>query len=200
MVQIRRILGWLVVVAVASGFAQTPATPNDTEVCTEQDYAIYTAALNELFQKRKPDKVVVIDHTSIGVPPGMVATTQFGGKAQELLKSTPKEAKDDFDSRNKTRVKIESDRIKAAFELVFVSTESAGKLVEGSGGWAGFNKIYPRSGISLMSRPGLSADHTKALLYVGSSCGMLCGGGEFILLGKEGDHWKVLNRVTIWES
>jgi hypothetical protein len=200
MVQIRQILGWLVVVAVAGGFAQTPTTPNDTEACTEQDYAIYTAALNDLFQKRKPDKVVVIYQTSLGVPPGMAATTQFGATAQELLKSTPKEAKDDFDSRNKTRVKIESDRIKAAFELIFLSAESAGKLVEGGGGWAGFNKNYPRSGISLMSRPGVSSDHTKALLYVGTSCGMLCGGGEFMLLGKEGDQWKVLNKATIWES
>jgi hypothetical protein len=200
MVQIRQILGWLVVVAVASGFAQAPATPNDIEGCTEEDYAIYTAALNDLFQKRKPDKVVVIDQTSIGVPPGMAAWTQFGGKAQELLKSSPKEAKDDFDSRNKTPVKIESDRIKAAFEVVLLSAESAGKLVEGGGGWAGFNKTYPRSGISLMSRPGVSADHTKALLYVGYSCERLCGGGEFMLLGKEGDQWKVLNRVTIWES
>jgi hypothetical protein len=200
MVQFRQILGWLVVVAVASGFAQTPATPKDTEACTEQDYAIYTVALNDLFGKQKPDKVVIIDQTSLGVPPGMAAMTQFGGKAQELLKSTPKEAKDDFHSRNKTRVKIESDRIKAAFELVLLSAESAGKLVEGGGGWAGFHKTYPRSGISLMSRPGVNADHTKALLYVGTSCDMLCGDGEFILLGKEGDQWKVLNKVIIWVS
>jgi|ERR1700722_1713636 len=200
MVQIQKILGWLVVVLVASGFAQTSATPNDTEGCTEQDYAIYTAALNDLFGKQKPDKLVVIDQTSTGVPPGMAATTRFGGKAQELLKSAPQEAKDDFDTRNKTRVKIESGRIKAAFELVLLSAESAGKLVEGGDGWAGFRKTYPRSGISLMSRPGVNADHTKALLYVGTSCDMLCGGGEFILLGKEGEQWKVLNKVTIWVS
>jgi hypothetical protein len=69
--------------------------------------------------------VVLIDQTSIGFPPGMAAMTQFGGKAQTLLKEVPKEAKDDFDSRNKSSAKIEREKIKAAFEIVSLSTEEA---------------------------------------------------------------------------
>lgn len=193
-------LGWVVLVAAGSVLAQAPAAPKETEGCTEQDYAIYAAAFNDLFGKEKPDRVVLLDQTSIGFPPGMAAMTQFGGKAQPLLKDFPKEAKDDFDARNKTRVKIEGSKIKGTFALVLLSDESAAKLVEGGSGWSGFHLAYPKSGISLVSRPGVNADHTKALLYVGTSCDMLCGDGTFVFLGKDGTEWKVLNKVTIWVS
>ena len=46
----------------------------------------------------------------------------------------------------------------------------------------------------------MSTERTRALLYVGTSCDMLCGDGVFILLGKDGEQWKVLNKVTIWVS
>lgn len=200
MIKSASILGWLVLVAFVSGIAQTPTTPKETEACTEQDYAIYAAALNDLFGREKPDRVVLLDQTSIGFPPGMAATTQFGGKAQALLKDFPKEAKDDFDSRNKAQVRIESGKIKTAFELVLMNGESAGKLVEGGRGWTGFHEDYAKSGISLVSRPGVNADRTKALLYVGTSCDMLCGNGVFVFLGKDGEQWKVLIKVTIWVS
>jgi len=67
-----------------------------------------------------------------------------------------------------------------------------------AGGWSGFHQAYPKSGISLVSRPDVNADHTKALLYVGTSCDSLCGGGTLVFLGKDGTQWKVLNKVTIW--
>jgi hypothetical protein len=193
-------LGWFVLVVAVSVIAQAPATPKEPEGCTEQDYAIYAAALNDLVGKENPDRVVLLDQTSIGYPPGMAATTQFGGKAQPLLKDFRQEARDDFHARNKTRVKIEGGKIKTAFALVLLSDESAAKLVEGPGGWSGFHQTYPKSGISLVSRPGVNADHTKALLYVGTSCDSLCGGGSLVFLGRDGSEWKVLNKVTIWVS
>ena len=125
MAQFKPTLGWLVLVAVASSLAQPPAPPKETEPCTERDYAIYAVALNDLYGKQKPERVVLIDQTSIGFQPGMAAMTQFGGKAQTLLKEVLKEAKDDFDSRNKSSAKIEREKIKAAFEIVSLSTEEA---------------------------------------------------------------------------
>jgi hypothetical protein len=130
----------------------------------------------------------------------MAAMTQFGGKAQPLLKDFPKEAKDDFDLRNKAHAKIESDQLKTPFEIVLLGADAAGKLVEG-GGWKSFRDKYPKTpGITLIARPGFDAEHKHALLYVGNSCDMLCGGGTLIFLRKENGEWKVANKVTIWVS
>lgn len=86
--------GWLIILAATSALAQTVASQSPLETCTADDYAIYTAALSDLYGKRKIERVILMDQTSAGFPPGMAAMTQFGGKAQQLLKDFPKEAKD----------------------------------------------------------------------------------------------------------
>jgi len=192
--------GWLIILA-ASALAQTVASQSPLETCTADDYAIYTAALSDLYAKQTIERVILIDQTSTSFPPGMAAMTQFGGKAQPLLKDFPKEAKDDFEARNKTHAKIEADNLKPSFEIVLVDAETARKSVEGKGGWQAYRDKYPNSpGITLISRPGTDAAHSRALLYVGNSCDMLCGGGTLVFLSKENGEWKVANKVTIWVS
>jgi hypothetical protein len=46
----------------------------------------------------------------LGFPPGMAAMTQFGGKAQELLREVPKDAKDAFELRNKSPLMLDSSK------------------------------------------------------------------------------------------
>jgi len=193
---------WLGVVAlvITATLAQNSVPPQATETCTDDDYAISAAALSNLFEKQTPDKILLLQQTSIGFPPGMAAMTQFGAKAQALLKDVSKDTKDAFDSRNQSRAQIEADKIKTLFEVILLSDEDAKKLVEG-GGWEPFHKKYPKApGITLISRPGLNAERTRALLYIGTSCDMLCGEGVFMLLGKDGGQWKVLHKETIWVS
>jgi len=198
----RTISSWMVLFVVASAMAQTPSAtpPAPLETCTADDYAIYSAALNEIFGKQKAQKLVLIDQTSTGVPPGLAATTRFMGKAQPLLKEFPKEARDDFDAKNKTHAKIEADKIKTSFEVTLVAPDEAAKLVQGRDGWANLRDRYQSHGITLVSRPGLDSDRTHALLYTGTSCGSLCGGGDLIFLTKEGGQWKVSNIANIWMS
>jgi hypothetical protein len=196
-----RSLGWLLILAAASASAQTTAPQSPLETCTADDYAIYITALSDLYGKQKIERVILIDQTSTGFPPGMAAMTQFGGKAQPLLKDFPKQAKGDFEARNKTHVKIEADKLKPSFEIVLVDAETAKKSVEGNGSWQSFRDKYPNSpGITLISRPATDSEHTHALLYIGNSCDMLCGGGTLIFLTKQNGEWKVANKVTIWVS
>jgi len=120
--------------------------------------------------------------------------TQFGAKAQALLKDVPKDAKDEFDSRNKTRATIDTGRTKASFDVISLSDDDARKLVEGSG-WEPFHKKYPEApGITLVSRPGFNTERSRALVYIGMSCDMVCGEGVLILLGKDAGQWKVLRK------
>jgi hypothetical protein len=201
MPRFRRTSGWLIILAAAMALAQTSVAPSPTEACTSDDYAIYAAALTDLYGKQKIGRVVLIDQTSMGVPPGMAAMTQFGGKAQPLLKDFSKEARDDFDARNKTHATIEADKLKSSFEIVLLDAETARKSVEGPSGWKNFRERYPNSpGMTLVSRPGTDGVHSHALLYVGNSCDMLCGGGTLIFLNKENGEWKVANKVAIWVS
>jgi hypothetical protein len=89
--------GWLIILADASALAQNTASQSPLETCTADDCSIYTTALSVLYGKQKIESVILIDQTSTGFPPGMAAMTQFGGKAQPLLKGFPKEAKNDFE-------------------------------------------------------------------------------------------------------
>jgi len=178
-----KMISGLLVFITAATLAQTPAAtaPTSLETCTTEDYAIYSAALDEVFGKQG-QKLVLIDRTSTGIPPGVAAWTRFAGRAQPLLKQFPKEAKDDFDARNKTHAKIEPDKIKTSFEITLIALDKA------------------TGGVTLVSRPGLDSDRTHALLYTGTSCGLRCGAGYLIFLTKENGQWKVSNKADIWMS
>jgi hypothetical protein len=57
----RRTSGWLIILAAAMALAQTSVAPSPTEACTSDDYAIYTAALTDLYGKQKIERVILID-------------------------------------------------------------------------------------------------------------------------------------------
>jgi len=177
---VKMISGLLVLITVAS-LAQSlsPPTPARMESCTAEDYAIYSAVLTELFGKQG-QKLLLIDQTSTGIPPGMAAWTRSMVKAQPFLTAFPKEATEDFDVRNKTHARIEPDNIKTSFDITLIAPDKA------------------TGNVTLVSRPGLDSDRTHALLYTGTSCGIRCGVGYLIFLIKENGQWKVSNKANIW--
>jgi hypothetical protein len=80
---------------------QTSQSPKDTPATTDtsftvEDSAIATAALLEIFGEAPPEKLVLIDQTSVGAPPGMAAMTRLGGKAQPLLAQVPKKRRNNL--------------------------------------------------------------------------------------------------------
>jgi hypothetical protein len=57
-------------------------------------------------------------------------------------------------------------------------------------GWNGFYSRYPDSGgIIQLSAVGFNTVRTKAMLYVGHSCGWLCGGGGYSFVQKKDGKW-----------
>jgi len=42
-----------------------------------------------------------------------------------------------------------------------------------------------------VSAVGFNSDHTRALVYVGHSCGRTCGGGTYHLMAKKAGRWDV---------
>lgn len=59
------------------------------------------------------------------------------------------------------------------------------------GGWDEYYRQYPESGgLIELSAVGFNVDKTVAVVYMGHSCGMLCGGGTFHVLEKVDGKWK----------
>jgi len=61
---------------------------------------------------------------------------------------------------------------------------------KGIEGWKDFYSKYPDSGGSIsMSAVGFNKDKTLAIVYMGHSCGGLCGGGAYHILRKTDGKW-----------
>lgn len=72
---------------------------------------------------------------------------------------------------------ISADELKATFE-------------QGLPGWKKFYDQHPDSGGWIeLSAVGFNADKTIAVVYMGHSCGGLCGGGAFHVLQKRDGKW-----------
>jgi hypothetical protein len=179
--------------------AQASAPAPEKTTLTDDDYAIYAAALQSLYQKDKVDRIVLIDQTGGGVPPGMAGMTQFGERAQEFYKGIPDQLREALRSRNKATADVDRGKIDIKVEVVTLSYEEAGKMVKG--GWGTFEERYSRCpGITLLALPALNAQKDEALLYIGNSCGMLCGEGKLLLMMKKDGHWSVKKDATVWVS
>ena len=64
----------------------------------------------------------------------------------------------------------------------------------GPTGWENFYKQHPDSGgFIVLSAVGFNADKTVAVVYMGHSCGNLCGEGRFHVLQKKDGKWSPLN-------
>ena len=74
----------------------------------------------------------------------------------------------------------------------------------GVDGWPAFYNKYPDSGgFITMSAVGFNADKTIAIVYMGHSCGGLCGGGLYHFLRKTEGKWSVFQwpgSTCMWVS
>ena len=67
--------------------------------------------------------------------------------------------------------------------------------------WGRFSKKYPNSpGIVFFSEVGFNDRFDQAFVYVGRSCGGLCGAGEYVLLSKVKGRWVVTDEQDLWVS
>ena len=83
---------------------------------------------------------------------------------------------------------------KLSFELPYQFLE-AGKIeaLTKQGRWDEYYHQYPDSGgVIQISAVGFNPDKTIAVVYMGHSCGALCGGGTFHVLEKIDGKWKPL--------
>lgn len=196
-----RILSCIFLIIPSGGLTRDASPAIAAEVCMDEDYAIFSGALYELPGFQKADSMIILDRTASGYAPGLSAVTRVNSGNEAFYKDVPEEVQDDLNSRNKSRVQIDVSKIKAPFKALSLSDEEAESLFNRKNGWAEFHQKYPTTrGLLAISRPGINRERNRALLYIGASCGPVCGGGVLVLLSKADGKWKVVNTLDVWCS
>jgi hypothetical protein len=204
---IRILLAAALLIAPSACRAQKPPDTQlpSTAVCepSGDDGAVYSAALTKVTLKDRNDnhQIVLLSQTSAAYPPGLAAFTSMAKPdRKELLDATDAATKGDFDA--KTKLNCDLTTIPGlSTAVVFVSPQERDEFFSKASEWKDFTQKYPSAaGFTIVSAIGFNASHKQALVYVGNSCGMLCGGGYIVLLEKKKDKWIAAKTAKIWAS
>jgi len=96
-------------------------------------------------------------------------------------------------SRINSSAWLSQDKFDSAFSYELISNEKLTATL-GKGNWENFHAYFPESkGFLEFSAVGFNEDKTIAVVYMGHSCGLLCGGGGFHVLEKKEGKWLPLH-------
>ena len=155
-----------------------PTTPYDDA----EAYEVYSAILPSEWQARaaKSKTLVILNAT----------------KAYKMCLIPEKESEEligpaiaDYVRLNEKPWLLQQQNFKQTPPPKLVSSEELKSLFERSK-WAAFYRKYEDSdGLIELSAVGFNADKTVAVVYMGHSCGVLCGGGRFHVMQKKDGKW-----------
>jgi hypothetical protein len=80
-----------------------------------------------------------------------------------------------------------------------MSPQQRDELFSKGSAWKDFAQKYPNAtGFTIVSAIGFDTSRRRALVYIGNSCGALCGAGYVVLLEKKKDKWIAVKTAKIW--
>jgi hypothetical protein len=182
----------------APSFAQAPAVAPQL---SDDESAVYTVLFQDLYEASKNRPIILIETTSIGVPPGLLTKVSVQGEqTTRFLARLSPETRQDYSDRNKEHARLPSPCHLAPDCVVFDVADIA-PLVKNDRAWRGFMKKHPNApGVVVVSRIGFNRDRTEAIVYVGRACGSICGEGEYVRLVKLKNSWAVDDHTVVWLS
>jgi hypothetical protein len=168
---------------------------------SDDDSAVYTSLLRELYQAAKGRPIILSDQTAIGVPPGMLTNLPVQGpQTVAFLNPISPEARQNFEDLNHASLHLPSP-CKFAPECALVDIADIALQVKNAKAWRKFMAKHANTpGIIIVSRIGFNRDRDQAVVYSGMSCGPLCGQGEFTWLLKRNGTWTVESSNVVWIS
>jgi hypothetical protein len=201
---------FLVVVACFASSQERPPsatkelTDHNCEL-TQDDYAVFAALLNGLHGPEDPEEawegkeMLIANVTATPSKPESQANWGFRSKSTA---APSQETFTDYADKARSGCAVKPEFGDPNSYKIIARDEIDNFFKKGvGGGWQKFYKKYPKSaGFWQFSRPGYNTTRDETLLYVGHSCGGLCGTGHLYLLSKKNGQWTVQNRVMLWIS
>jgi hypothetical protein len=177
-----------------------PGARRGTGAATDVECAIHGAAIDSIFAGRGARRIVLVDSTMDGIS----RSERVPAFWRELASATGGDSVmiARFEERNAHPVPV-CPSIDAGIDVTRVSDAELQSLPgrDAEAYWTAFRAKYPDAiGSVTLSRPGLSADGSRAILEVTHTCGSLCGEGMLILLRRDGERWRVVSKRTTWVS
>jgi hypothetical protein len=175
-----------------------------SDLVTAEEYAVYSALLNEIKINPNDGKEVtllVINDRTEGPNkscfPEEVARWNDRIKADEL-----KPLFENLIEKNKGSKSLDRN-FNVNKKYVLLNEENLALIFKGKDfeGWDDFYKKYPASsGYITFSRVGFDSDGTKAVIYRETGCGPRCAYGGYVLLSKDNGAWKEIDSYGCWIS
>ena len=170
---------------------------------TQDDYAVYVALITGLGRPEDPEEawqgkeILIVGLTAA---PADTKSHWGGWGFRSNSKAAPSpDTVVDFE-RKARGLCILKPQFGDPGSYKVVTQEELDRIFKG-GQWGDFYKKYPQAGgVWTFSRPGYNPARNEAVLYVGHSCGSLCGTGHLYFLAKRNDQWTVQNRLMLWIS
>jgi len=168
---------------------------------TDDDAAVYTSLLKDLYQAAKGRPIILSNQTALGVPPGMVGNLPVQGpQTNTFLERIAPDARQNYEDINHASLHIPSP-CKFAPDCQLVDLADVTLQVKNEKAWRKFMLKHPNTpGIIIVSRIGYNGARDQAVVYSGMSCGELCGQGEFTWLLKHNGVWEVESSNVVWIS
>jgi hypothetical protein len=181
----------------AGGVNRQQQGPDRKPASEAERYAAYSAVLTAMFVRESNKLLVIEDHTGDDLYGKEVHWDYIKKELDQLSQATI----DDFEAENAKSATLEN-KFNLTTEVKLVSKAEIDKFFgKGGGWWEAFYKTYPKSpGLISFSNVGFNGDVTQAVLYVGHTCGGLCGTGGYLLLTKVKGAWQIQKGVMTWIS
>jgi hypothetical protein len=173
------------------------ATPVAPDV-SQMEYAVYVVAIESLVVRPNALRDLIVISPTVGDGPEGPAAVEAMRDDADI----PEDVRADFMTKNRVRVALHAERLPLTIPVRVLPRDSVA-VFEARSDADGKLGSTPRGGrhVVHVSRVGFSRDSSRAVLYLGNSCGDLCGTGWKVQLRRDtGYAWRIVAADVVWMS
>lgn len=169
------------------------AAQKDQDAVEREEYAVYSAMIEELYAKDGRRLIVISDPSCCGAA---AAPKDYWRYPYQQSAPVSQAVYANFRERNAERVSLKRS-FSLPTEYVFLEFEELKKFVPNpEEGFKNFYAKYPGSGgFITLSRVGFNRKRDVAFVYSNMVCGATCQEGRFIVLSKKSGVWRISSSV-----
>ncbi|MFZ1702356.1 MAG: hypothetical protein WBO10_06160 [Pyrinomonadaceae bacterium] len=169
---------------------------SSNQVSDREEYAIFNVLIKDWITDSQVKQIIIDRYTNY---------RDFGGDDTTAFSvdGLEKEIADDFISKNsRKQYEILKKQFPIGDKIILINQSETGEIFsDREKGWKFFYQKYPKSqGITTISRVGFNKERTKALVYMGTQSDWLAGAGYLIILQKDANEWKIVDKRMTWIS